>query len=1132
MKLTFIYSLLLLIVLPTAAFSQSTYGALLGAVTDASGAPVPQAAVTVKEVNTNVTKNATTDEHGAYQIPNLSPGTYRVSVVHGGFDEAVQDGVPLDARATVRVDVVLQVGKTNSTIEVKEAAPVITTESGTVSDVTGGRQITQLPLNYRANSTSPFNAITLVPGVQVDSGGALSGNGNSFGFSVSGNHPAQNEVSVDGISITSPRYNGPLVEAMPSSEQISEMRVTAQAAPAEYGQIGDLAFIGKSGTNAFHGSLFEYLQNDALDATPLFTSEKPQKRNNDFGGSLSGPVTLPFYHGKDKTFFFVDYERNMQRNSFGVVNNVPTAAMLNGDFSSSDIPLINPSTGLQFPGNRIPASQFNPVSLNILKTFYPPANVINADPLDPNNNYLKNSPSPSTTDLYDIRIDQVITSKQSLFGRFSWKNLSSLTPLSPGSPQDFTLQPRTLAFSYNYALRPNLLNEFRFGYLQQYAGTAYPQFPNGADLISQLGFQQLGPFPPGSAEPEVDFNGSSGISGIIGGRQENLREKKIQFADNLTSIRGRHTLKAGFDIRDIHLSDYENFTDSDNFGDFSFNGSYTGNDFADFLLGIPNSTTIANAGPDIRGVAKQWMFYAQDSFRVNNRLTLDFGLRYEYHPPFSDPTYQDANFDRATGAVIVPNATGLRLATPSFLSSINACGLATPNPTSYGTYPCTPVITAQQAGLPSTLRISDKKKFLPRLGFAYRLNDKTVIRGGGGLYDQTLLGAVFYSLTGIQTSDYETFINSAPGSFVGGQPAIVFPNTKSTGGAVVAPAGNADFATANQIDLHDPYSEQWTFTVERALTAGTGLRVTYTGLRSIGLIVSPDLNQIRPQTSDYDPTLKPFPNFNVIKTRDNGGVAFYNGLETVVTHRFSQGLFFQSSWVWSKNLSNGEGDAPNSGFPLENGARISNRFDLSADRGDVSFTRRHRWLTTANFELPFGRGKKYAATMNRVEDAFLGGWSINSILTLQTGPFLTPEYLGGNDPSGTNAPSRPGVQRPDRLPASACAGLSSSVAQSLQGSCFFYGWNGAIGRFGNSGVGILTGPGTILWNAGAAKSFPLTESLRLRFEATATNVLNHPNLGTPNMSSASSSFGVISSLQGGSEGAGARTMQLALRLDF
>ena len=1119
-------SLLIAALACPAAWAQSTYGTLLGVVTDASGGVVANAKIQVTETNTGISKDTTTDSHGTYELPNLQPGMYNVAATAPGFDKYIRQGVPLDPRASVRVDISLAVGTTQTTVEVQSAAPVITTESGTVSDVAKGKEIAQLPINYRSNSTSPFNAITVIPGVQVDSGGALG----PASFSISGNHPAQNEVSVDGFSITSPRSNGPLTEVMPSTEQVSEMKVTSQLAPAEYGQIGDIAFIGKSGTNRFHGSAFEYLQNDAFDAQPLFTSGKPKKRNNDFGGSFSGPVLFPHYNGRDKTFFFVDYERNMQRSATSLVDSVPTQAMLNGDFSSLGTDVINPFTGEAFPGNRIPASMFNPVSQKILSTFYPSPTNPNADPLDPTDNYLVNLAQPITTDLYDIRIDQTLSSKQSLYGRFSWKNQSSSLPQDLGTKtgsEDVSLSPRSVAISYNYSIHPNLLNELRFGYLSQATDYTYPKFPNGAQLISDLGLQGLGPFPAGSAFPYFNFGGSSGLTSVPGNREELLKEHKYQIADNVTWLRGRHTIKMGFDLRILQNSDYINFIGPDNFGNFYFNDSYTNYDFADFLLGLPTEADIANAGPNYDGHAKAYGFFAQDSFKISPKLTVEYGLRYEYHPPFHDTTLQMTNFDNVTGAVVVPNAKSLALAGATFLQSINACGLPEPNPTPYGLYPCTPVITAKQDGLPETLRISDKTVFLPRLSFAYRLNDKTVIRAGGGMFDQTLLGSVFYSLLGIHTSDYRVYLNSIDN----GTPAFQFPNTHTGGIGEISPAGDAAFGTALQRDLRDPYSEQWSFTVERDLGASTGLRLTYTGLHSVGLLVSPDWNQIPPQNQPYDPREKQFPNWSQVKTRVNAGTSQYHGLETVVTHRFSRGLFFQSSYVWSKNLSNAEGDAPNAGFVAENGNRVSNRFDLNADKGDVSFTRRHRWLTTANIELPFGRGKRYGSNMNRVLDAFIGGWQSSNILTLQTGPYLTPIYTGDADPSGTDAVSRPGSQRPDRLPVSACDGLPTSEGRVFQGNCFFYGWPDGIGRFGNSGVGILKGPGTVVWDTGLAKNFYFTETAKLRFEATATNALNHPNLGTPALTANKSSFGVISSLQSPG-GPGARVLQMALRLDF
>jgi hypothetical protein len=1117
--------------------AQSTYGTLLGTVQDASGGVVPKATVTVTELNTNAQKSTASDAHGEYEVLNLLPGQYEVAVIASGFKKFVRRGVLLGPRTEVRVDVPLEVGTTSSAIEVTAATPVITTETATVRDVQEGPEVKGLPMNYRGKSTTPLNAIITLPGITVDSTGPTGSNG----VSIDGSHPGQNEFTVDGFSVTSPLRNGPTPEMFPSTEQVAEVKVTSQLATAEYGQVGDVTFITKGGTNDYHGSLFEYFQNDALDATPDFANGKPKKRDNTFGGSLSGPVWLPkIYDGKNKTFFFFDWEGNRQHSAAPITNNVPTQAMRNGDLSAlcssydaagvcatpGDTQLKNPFTGAPFPHNQIPASMINPVSQKVLSTFYPLPNQPNANPLNTNNNFSVNAPQPITVNLYDIRVDQNLSTKQSLFVRWSSKDFRSEVPRPLAVAQDTILDPQSIVVSYNYTIRPNLLNEFRFGYNQQTTDITYPQYPDGAKVIGDLGLQQLGPFPKGSAYPYFEFDGSSGITTLGGSREELLHEHKYQWADNLTWIRGRHTLKFGFDIRAMRLSDYESFAGPDNFGSFFFNGEFTGSDMADFLLGVPSSTVVVNAGPDFDGFDKAYGFFAQDTIKLGSRLTVDLGIRFEYHPPFHDNSLQITNFDRANGHVIVPNAQSLALATPNFLQGINACGLPTPNPTPYGLFPCTVVETAAQDGVPDTLRVSDKTNILPRLGLAYRINDKTVIRTGAGIYDQTILGQMFYSLTGVHTSDYRSFQNS----IVNGAAAIQFPNTK-TGTAVSGGlAGNASFGTANQIDFHDPYVSQWNFTVERELGAQTGLRLTYTGLRSIGMPVSPDLNQIEPQSTPFDPLEKPFPNWAQIKTRDNGGTSIYNALETVVTHRYSGGVFVQSSYVWAKNLSDAEGDNP-SGYQSENGPRIQNRFDLGANYGDVAFSRRHRWLTTATIDLPFGRGKKFGSNMNRFADSLLGGWQTTDIILFQTGPFLTPYYNGSSDPSGTNAPNRYGPQRPDRLPASACNGLTISEGQVFDNNCFFYGWPGAIGRFGNSGVGILTGPGTAVWSGGLGKFFPVTERVRFRLDGTFTNLLNHPNFGTPNMVANSSSFGLISSLQA-TEGTGARTTQLSLRLDF
>lgn len=1125
------------LIFPAAILAQSTNGTLLGTVTDVSGAVVPKAAVSVTETRTNVTHASSANEHGDYEITNLLPGNYEVAVSAPGFRRFIRRGIGLEPRSAVRVDAALEVGTTETAVEVTAAAPVITTETATVADVEKNQELTQLPINFRGRSTSPLNAITTLPGVQVDSGGP------AFGISIAGSNPSQNEFTVDGFSVSSVRNNGPTFEMFPSAEQISEVKVTSELASAEYGQIGDISFIGKGGTNDFHGSLFEYFQNDAMDAIPAFANGKPKKRANTFGGSIGGPVLIPkLFNGHNRTFFFFDWEGNRQRSAALVTNNVPTASMIAGDFSAlcssytgagvcadaGGKQLVNPLTGTPFPHNQIPSGMLNPVSQKVLSTFYPAANVPNAGPLDTRNNFRTNAPQSITANLYDIRVDQNLTNSQSLFVRWSSKRLTRETPRNLGIPQDTILDPRSIAVSYNYTIRPRLLNEFRFGFNRQTTDNTYPRFPSGAGVIGDLGLQQLGPFPKGSAYPYFEFDGASGLSSVNGAREEALREHKYQFADNFTWIRGRHTMKFGFDVRALRLADYESFTASDNFGGYFFNGSFTGYDFADFLLGLPSRTEIVNAGPDFNGYERAYGFFAQDSVKVTQKLSIDFGVRYEYHPPFHDDSLQITNFDRSNGVVIVPNAKSLALATQAFLQSINACSLPAPNPTPYGLYPCTKVEAAASDGVPASLRFSDKNDIEPRLSFAYRLSNKTVIRAGAGMYNETLLGQMFYSLTGVHTSDYRSFTNS----ITNGVAAIQFPNTRTAAASNSAgPAGSANFGTANQIDLRDPYASQWSFTAERELGAQTGLRLTYIGMRSTGLPISRNLNQIPAQSTPYDPREKPFPNWGAIKSRDNGGTAIYNALETVVTHRYSSGLFLQSSYTWAKNLSDAQGDNP-SGFAGENGPGVINRFDLHADYGNVAFSRRHRWLTTATYDIPFGRGKRFGSNMSRAADALIGGWRTTQILIFQTGPYLTPYYTGGNDPSGTDAPNRGnGILRPDRLPASACATLNASQGQVFDNNCFFYGWPGPIGRFGNSGVGILTGPGTAIWSAGLSKVFAITERGKLRFESTFSNLPNHVNLGAPNMAANSSAFGVISTVQN-PEGASARTVQLALRLDF
>jgi hypothetical protein len=1115
-----------------AALAQSIYGTLLGTVTDTSGAVVPNASVVVTEQNTNVSRSGATDTGGDYQLPNLLPGTYRVSVRAPGFKEFIKDGVILDSRAIVRVDVRVEVGSAQTSVEVQAAAPVITTETASVSHVESNNVVQQLPTNYRALDTSPLNIVYTIPGVNVDSG---------YDISIGGDNPQQNDYTVDGFTSTSVMNAGPNFEQFPSTEGVAELKVTTEVAPAEYSEMGNIEFSTKGGTNQFHGTLFEYLQNSAVDAIPDFSSGKPPLRKNDFGGSIGGPVILPHYDGKNRTFFFFDYEGNRQSGMRGIADDVPTQAMRQGDFSAlcssysaaglcaspGGTQLVNPLNGSPFANNQIPSGMITSVSANVLNTFYPLPNAPNANPLDTTNNSIENGSSLFSTDMIDWRIDQNISGKQSMFFHYTYKNVPSESPLGLlQGDLDSPIYVRTYGLSHTYAIHPTLLNEFRFSYASFTNPLSYPQFPNGSQLVTTtLGIQDLGPFPTGSAIPLFIFNGASGVSSTYGSAMYNMSEWHYDLSDDLTWIRGRHTVKWGGVIQRPHYHETISDSEPDSFGQWDFNGTFTGYDFADFLLGLPNLALTTNIGPPLQEYNHGYGAYVQDSFKATPKLTLNFGLRYEYHPPYHETTNQDDNIDLAhNAAVIVPNEASLKLALPGFEQSVNSCLLATPNPTPYGLFPCTPTVTAATYGIPSTLWFSDKKMFLPRLGLAYRLSPKTVVRAGAGMYDQTLRGEIGYSDSGNHDATFTEF----PNSITNGKALFQYPVGRPTTGASFA-AGTGIFGTAIQQHLRDPYAEQWDFVVERDLGHNTGLQINYTGTRSVGLLVSPDMNQVAPQSQPFNPALQPFPNWSDVKFRTNGGSQSYNALEIIVTHRFGGGLFFQSSYVYAKDLADDEGDNP-SGFTSDE-SRIMNRFNLREDYGNVSFVPTQRWLTTLVWDLPIGRGKKFGASMNPVLDKVIGGWQTSNILILHTGPFLTPYYDGGADPSGTDPSVREGAQHPDRLPASACSGLTISQGQLLDGSCFYYGWPGQIGRFGNSGLGILTGPGTAIWNFGLSKFFPLKEHMNLQFQASATNVLNHPNFGLPAMAANAGNFGAIGSLQA-VEGAGARVFQFALRVTF
>ena len=1109
------------VVLSVPAAAQSTFGTILGAVADSTGAVVPGVKVTITNQAENTSREYTADSIGNYEALNLKAGIYTVAAEAAGFKKFLLKDLLLDARQTLRVNVVLEVGQVSEQVTVESAATVINTETQTIGASFDNRQVMELPVAFRASgSTSPLRLLAFLPGVQADNAGR---------FSLQGALPHQTEVSLDGISTVSVRSNGPLGEVFPSVEGIAEMKIQAVGNNAEFGQVGDITTTSRGGSNQYHGSLYEYMQNRVFDAKAFGSVVKPQKTNNNFGGSIGGPIL------RNRLFFYGTYEGLRLARGGTVQATVPTDAMRQGDLSNEPrITLRDPlNNNAPIPNNRIPASLITSIAPKVL-AFYPRPN-FGAGVVQQSANYRENKALPLRSKQFDLRLDLQLTSKQSIFTRYSWKNINQVGVYALLLPSDDVYNDsRSNVVSHNYTISSSMLNEFRVGFVHSDAATSY-NF-DGRKIIGDFGFQGLGPFP---------FNGLTGVafsgatSNFGRGKAGFTFSKNFQFNDNFTWTKGRHTLKFGFDMRRLRAESDLNFFGEDDYGRFEFNGSFSGNDFSDFLIGVPFVSRLAKTGKDTDGLSWHWSLYAQDSLKVNRKLTLEFGMRWEYHPPFEDAAFNITNFDRSvarTGRVIIPSdPIAKQITAPGFLLSINSC----PGQPVQGV-PCTPFLTAKEAGYPEGLRFKDKRNFNPRFGFAYRpfSDNKTVVRGGFGVYTMTVLGAVFYSLTGVHGSDIRDFNNG----IVNGRPLFRWPQVTTAGSGVSTPSyGSAYFGTAVQPTFRDPYEMQWSFTIERELAQNLGLRLSYVGLRGVQVPFSPDLNQPQPSTTPFAQrpiTDRPFPYWGRIYSRDTGGNSIYNEFQTEMNRRMRGGLTFTSAWTWAKNISDAGG--PDSGsFSSENGGgRLSNSLDRRADRGNVGPTRRHRFVNTSIYELPFGKGKRWMGNAPRALDLVAGGWRVSGILLMQTGAWLTP-LISGGDPSGTNGAVR-GGQRPDALRSGNLATPTADVwfdrdafvcpgrtAGATQFQCNVT----PIGRFGNAGTGTLLGPGTVNVSMGFGKDFRMNERFTLKFESSFSNLPNHPNYTDPNTNITSSAFGRITSARGADAG-GNRVGLFALRLEF
>jgi hypothetical protein len=1095
------------------AYAQSTFGSVRGLVQDDTNAAIADSQMVLHSTDENTERTVNADASGGFIFENVKAGKYSLRAHHDGFADTNISGISVEARQDVRLTVSLAVAAQTTTVEVTSGGEQINTENATLGDSKDNLQMTQLPLNNRATTTSPLGALGLSPNVQTDSSGNIA---------LGGASSSMVNFSVDGISTANVRQNGALQDAYPSQEGIAAVKVTSFNNSAEFSQVGDVTFTTKNGTNYYHGSVFEYLQNQALDAIPYGFSSKSPKKFNTFGFSLSGPVTIPhLYDGHNRTFFFADYEGNRRTTAVAQQFEVPTQNERNGDLTGFD------------PSLTAPITNISPTAKALL-TYIPLPNVSGQSGF----NYENFQSTPARTDGADIRVDQTLSTKQSVYVRFSRKNITE-DAANPFLPNDIdSVHNRSLLVSHTYTITPKLLNEFRFGFTNVITSVNFPI--QGSDALTQLDLTgvNISQHPTTHAFPTFNFSAGTGLTPIGRDKAGITQSKTTQFSDSVTYTFGKHTLKGGIDIRRVRYFDLESFAPefaSDDFGDFIFQPNFTGNAFGDFLEGAPTTLNFAVSSPDVGGTANQFSLFAQDEFQLNSRLTVSYGLRWQVLPGFQEDGGNLANFDQRNNSIVVPDALAgyltsrnITSSNVAFQQSFNACNL------NITTLPCTKYVTASQDGLPQSLRNTYKGNFQPRVSVAYRPFDdtKTVVRAGFGIFTMTNLGPLSFNNSGNPTSSLHSYANS---NTVGpNTPQIQFPNTAPT--SINAQIGGGSLDQGVDPNYRDPQSTQWNVTVEREISSNTAIRASYVGMHSYRLSITEDLNQIPASTTPFTTTAaspyvdprSPYTNWTEIFSTFNAGEANYHAIELDATHRMQHGLYYDANYTYASNKADNQGDAPSAfAGEVNYGLPIADRFNIRQDLGNVEGTRRHRMLLTGVYQLPFGRNR---ASMNTsgVKDAVLGGWDLTTVTLLETGPWLTPSISSSADQSNTNVVNRGAVLRPDVVSNNFYAGQSRAHYFNLAA---FSPTPAGAGRFGNAGVGILQGPGTEAVSLGIAKQFHITEKVHARFETTFTNVLNHTNFAPPVTAIDSSTFGALTGPQT-AENAGNRTGQAALRVDF
>ncbi|HYG97610.1 MAG TPA: TonB-dependent receptor [Terriglobales bacterium] len=1059
---------LMLVLLGSASLlAQSFEATVVGSVMDATGAAIPGATITITEDATGRTQTVNSQTNGSYTILQLRPSVYTLKVEANGFKAYTQKQLVLETNQTARIEVKLQVGATTEEVTVTAEAPVVNTDTSRKGEVITNKQVDYLPLNGRN-----FTDLTMLVGGVYP---RPSDDDQGEGVATAGTRTDSTNFILDGVTNRSDR-NGS-VGVNTSIDSIQEFNVSTSTYSAEYGKTAgaQINVVSKSGTNEYHGTLFEYLRNDAFDAQNYFGGTSDLKRNQ-FGGTLGGRII------RDRTFFFASYEGTRERRSASQILTAPSADWLGlgtsgiiGDFrnvrgagkdgilgNTDDTNKVGYSyydttakkvVWSEFPTlNVIPASMLSPIALQLVP-YFPAANF----PERGIQGYLADGKLRKDRNQFLGKIDHRLSNSNNLFVRWARQSGTGYDPFPssrnfyPGFGRDTRQRYDSLAVNDTHMISPSVVNEFRFGWYGQHNGNFGQN--RSADYNAIFGIPGVSPDPEYQGFPAIRVDGYS----EMGDRPNDPYAYKInnyQFTDNLSVVKGKHSLKFGLDLTRVNYveADVRNIR-----GDFRFRGRYSNPklststgmySFADFLMGVLDSTQrqVGATPTDLRGW--QYAGFVQDDWRVNSRLTLNLGLRYEYQAPLVEATGRLANFIPDLGRVVDSTE---RL---------------------YG----------------RSLIYGDKNNWSPRIGFAYRPfnDDRTVIRGGGGL---------FYSLETFNVIRQQIAVNypyvvREQYSRDSRNPTaltLATPFPSGRGGVAVQPYG---------ADPHGktPDIYQYNLTLERELIRDLTLEMGYIGSQGRHLGRRYDVNQAVPtgevtsttnnNVTTYTPvTVRPWAQYSTIQYQDQMSTSNYNAFQATLRRRSRNGLTMLASYTFSRSLD----DASSTNNSTTGTQKYpQDIYNWAPERALSDFHRAHQFTASANYELPFGRNRAFLSDASGVLNAIVGGWQVNSIIAAYSGRPFTPQFSAADVSS----------QRPDLV-----GDPWNNIPEG-----YFYNPS-AFARpvvtpdhpyfYGNLPRNTMIGPKYFMFDMGMSKTFRLTERTKLQFRAETFNIVNHPNFELP-----------------------------------